>query len=82
VVRNLQPCKKVLDFVILEVLTALSINIMQKVDWFLDFVRDLVFRREQNFRKWICSHPRVKMWEGTCPEGPATKEVPTSLFVF
>jgi len=56
---------------------------MQKVDWFLDFVRDLVFRREQNFRKWICSHAQVKMWGGTCPEGPGTnKEVPPSLFVF
>jgi len=69
--------------VILEVLTAVSIKIMQKVDWFLDFVGDLVFRREQDFGKWICSHPQVKMWEGTCPEGPGTKkEVPPSLFVF
>jgi len=76
-------CKKILDFVILEVVTAVSINIMQKVDWFLDFVRDLVFRREPNFRRWICSHPQVKMWGGTCPEGSGTKkEVLPSLFVF
>jgi hypothetical protein len=69
--------------VILEVLTAVSIKIMQKIDWFLDFVRDLVFKREQNFRKWICSHPQVKMWGGTCPKGPGTKkEIPPSLFVF
>jgi len=67
----------------LEVLTAVSIKIMQKADWFLDFARGLVFRRKQNFRKWICSHPQVKMWVGTCPKGPGTKkEVPPSLFAF
>jgi len=69
--------------VILEVLTAVNIKIIQKVDWFLDFFRDLVLRREQNFRKWMCSHPQVIIWGGTCPEGPGTKkEVPPSLFVF
>ena len=73
---------KVLDFVVLEVLTAVSIKIMQRVVWFLYFVRNLVFRREQKFRKWICFHPQVKEWGATSPEVPGRKEVPPSLLVF